>query len=1394
MSDLGQLALEWRDSGRFSAIFPPGMRAGGKLDIPLSSGQKALWQKLQRYAILHIKDDSLLPDILSGLRSDSRIEYVGKNSIYSVDQLIPNDSLWPGQWPMERLGIPQAWDYSKGDSVLVGVIDTGIEFTHPDLRPRLYINPKEDINGNGIFDPWPVSQIRQGRSGDLDGIDQDNNGFADDVIGYDFVDQYIPNIGDYGGQDPVPADEHGHGTSVAGIIGAATNNAIGLAAIAPGCRLLTMRAFDATGNAEEDDIARAIIYAALQGTRVLCMSFGDIVYSPLTEDALSYAASMGCVLIASAGNDGSSLRRYPASYPQVIAVGATNQQDNRAAFSSFGSHLALCAPGVAIPTTALGGRYRSFQGTSAAAPFVAGAAALLLGQDNSLSRADIRGILQASCTDLGPTGWDTEYGSGRLNILAALQSSGKHNSGILFPVNDVELKSNGIIAITGSTIVPLFRSWTLQIGPGEMPADTSWTMLVKDSNQRVSQDTLALLNTAQFKDGIYTLRLRIGLTTGSAIEHRVRCMIVSAATPFTLTESVQIDTAWLDQRRVLVISASFSRICRAHLEISQNGITEFLTDDDKMTALHHYIVDARPGQTLSARLIAYTPGNTDSVIRSFSCTGDGYAAPQTGILAKPYTLPPTFMLDIPGNEYSTGRPTIIGTDYSTGTFGFLKIYGLQNGQFITVDSIRESWIPRGTGDSNGDGIPEILVHSLGEARLFQQKGNSAFGDTLFSEKRIGAPFSRIQEFWSAGMHDINGDGRPEIIGFSDTSCLVFTYSGGTYTLLGSAPNDTPRGPDKAPNGMRPPAVAVGDFDGDGNIELAYGDTDGDYLIFEYRNGRFEKTYTLLTEQEGGTEFTAAADLDGDGKSELLLGGYSSPAPQNREYGTPLWTFRVLGSTGNDAFIIRDIQKFYGVRAGLEYRNGIHAANADNLPGDEVFLCLFPNLYIFQWDKEQNKLMPLWNYPLCYSNTAYVADIDGDGTKEFGFGDGSRVLFAALPEKNSQLRIPRNVIAAGLNDSTAKIEWQGLPDAAGYEIYMQKNPDDNTLTADFLGFTTQDSLLVDTLQSNSFYRFFIRTVESGGGTSAFSAAASCFLHPPARLNKLRGIAARNNPASLLIHFTQPLKSSSVAGNSFRLLNQATGIYTAISTIQPAGDSSLLLFPEQSLLPNTRYMLYTAAFTDRSGMMGLADSIEFSTDENGAVRREVFITGISVINRLTLHLFFSENLDAVSASQKDNYTLIPNGMIVNASPAQNKVVLQLDPSRPLAPLGRDYLLQAKQLKGESDAPLSTGAGSMIGFTLTGQNGQAFCYPQPWSKSKNNVLTFAGLPARANITIMTIQGEIIASVQENDGNGGTIWDGTLKDGSQIPSGIYLYSVDGTDDKGASIQYGPHKFSIIR
>jgi len=321
-----------------------------------------------------------------------------------IDDITPDDPKYSSQWGLAEIGAPSAWEATTGSSaVVIAIIDTGVEYTHPDLAENLW------NNGGEIAD---------------NGIDDDNNGYIDDTIGYDFVsisDSFVYEDEDGGPEDNDPMDVQGHGTHVAGIAAAKGNNNTGGSGVAWGCSIMSLRAgfknSSGGGSLLSSDISNAIMYAADNGANIISMSFGGSSASTTQQDALEYAASRGVISVAAAGNSDSDVKHYPAAFDDVISVGSTDSSGGKSSFSNYGTWVDISAPGSGILSTYVGNRYATMSGTSMATPMLAGAVGLLLSQNISLTLAQVRSVLSetSDTVEKDTLGLDPQIG-GRVNI------------------------------------------------------------------------------------------------------------------------------------------------------------------------------------------------------------------------------------------------------------------------------------------------------------------------------------------------------------------------------------------------------------------------------------------------------------------------------------------------------------------------------------------------------------------------------------------------------------------------------------------------------------------------------------------------------------------------------------------------------------------------------------------------------------------------------------------------------------------------------------------------------------------------------------------------------------------------------------------------------------------
>ena len=361
--------------------FKPGAPENARENIRNSHGAKveSVIEKLEveRWKV----PDQARDQVIEALSNNPNIEFAEPN--YTAElSFVPNDPRYPLQWGLQMIQAPLAWDVSRGTSdVIVAVIDSGINAQHEDLAGRV-------------------------------------------VAGYNFVNENTDTSDNW--------ECGGHGTAVSGVVGAAFNNQKGIASLGQNILIMPLRTSEQYLDTNVNppvlkcstnsyfNMARAMIFAADNGARVANLSMGGSSDSQTLRDGVNYAVAKGLVIAAAVGNWGGCCIGYPAAIDPVIAVGSTDQNDNKTSWSATGAGLKVMAPGVDIQTTLKEGTYGYWYGTSFSSPYVAGLAALLISTNTSLTNTQVIGYILNSVDDKGAPGWDDQYGYGRINAVKAL--------------------------------------------------------------------------------------------------------------------------------------------------------------------------------------------------------------------------------------------------------------------------------------------------------------------------------------------------------------------------------------------------------------------------------------------------------------------------------------------------------------------------------------------------------------------------------------------------------------------------------------------------------------------------------------------------------------------------------------------------------------------------------------------------------------------------------------------------------------------------------------------------------------------------------------------------------------------------------------------------------------
>jgi len=355
------------------------------------------------------------------LKANSNIDYVEPNYKVKI-AAAPNDSYYSQQWALQKISASSGWDKTQGNSTTkIAIIDTGVDYNHEDLQSKIWVNSGE-ISGNGI--------------------DDDNNGYIDDYNGFDFFNGTLQNpslpfnkdTNKWVNDSNAAIDDHAHGTCVAGIAGAISNNSVGVAGIDWNAKIVPLKVLGSDGSGYISDIVAAIQYAADNNIAVVNLSLISDSYSSSLESIVNYAYGKGVIIAAAAGNDDSSNVLYPAKFTNVLAVGASNSSDQKitpsmtggAWGSNYGPELDVVAPGINLYTTDISGvgGYSNgnylfdFGGTSGATPHVAGEAALLKAFFPSFSNSQIMSKIKSGADNIDSVNpsYSGLLGNGRINL------------------------------------------------------------------------------------------------------------------------------------------------------------------------------------------------------------------------------------------------------------------------------------------------------------------------------------------------------------------------------------------------------------------------------------------------------------------------------------------------------------------------------------------------------------------------------------------------------------------------------------------------------------------------------------------------------------------------------------------------------------------------------------------------------------------------------------------------------------------------------------------------------------------------------------------------------------------------------------------------------------------
>lgn len=1014
------------------------------------------------------------------------VAYAQPNHLF-YPQEAPNDPQYAIQYSLVNINWLTLYEAlpPAQKQIIVAILDSGIDINHEDLKANIWQNTQE-ANGQP-------------------GIDDDGNGYIDDINGWDFTDApSIPGFGDSTERDNDPKDETSHGTNISGVIAAVANNNLGVVGIAPNAKIMPLRAgasLLAGGSfLQEDDLAAGIVYAIENGAHIINMSWGGPENAQVIQDALTYATNQGLVLVASAGNSGTPELSYPAANNNTIAVGATDRSNVLANFSSTGAAIDIVAPGLNVLTTQLNNTYTVRSGTSLAAPQVSGLAALILSRNPTLNPQQIRSLLRTSAKDLGTPGFDNSFGAGLIDASAIthLISTVPPTAEILTPEN--ESGASNTVTITAKTTGGEITSYRLSYGIGQEPQ--SWIVL---KSGLPTQNVEHTWNISGIPDTIAILRLEALRTTGRTLEDRVQVRIQSAPPtisalaygPILDREKLTYEFRWTTNQRSL-----------GGVAIKPFGETTFDTLYTGLVDTAHQLSlpDNLPAGPLTFQVIAKSTNGKIGTATPPPFTYVPYRIPTNGY-TEVGTLPDGFLSERATDFNGDGLPEIVLMPYIEGkTFGPVKIFERKtNGTFQTVLTTTESFLPWAIGDITNNGKDDLLGSAILQFMVYQGTLTNPF------------PAQRIFDLsntWGGEIADTDNDGINNIVARSGTDRGIRILQRGTDGAIREQAFLFDPTTGIGDLGTR---FVIADFDGDGNTEILTGDGDGDLWITEHRVGGY--TQTWLLHGEGDTRWVGGGkDIDNDGQIEFAV---ARATTDNNDEFNGYWDLEVYSMTGPDTYAIEWSTRITGVASS---GNGIVFGDADGDNKNDMIVCLRPDLYVFRSDAP-NLYRPIWYTPISLMHRPMLADLDADGQPEILFNNDNAVHIVERSESAFTVISPQIVTARPLDTSRAEIDWMQTPEATTYRIYRSTGNTPLTLLTSISNRTVYTDTL---LTENQTYRYQIAALLNNG-TELRSAIASVTPNKPPTITKL----TRQNTTQLEILFSEPMAPITAEPSGYRI---------------------------------------------------------------------------------------------------------------------------------------------------------------------------------------------------------------------------------------------------------------------
>ncbi len=1291
------------------------------------------------------------------------IEYIQPNYLNSL-YITPNDTQI-SQQQLEMINLPQAWDINRGTrQIIVGVIDSGLMFNHPDLQTNVYYNPNE-ISGNGI--------------------DDDNNGYIDDWRGWDFAD--APNmsdiaLGDFLTPDNDPTDDNKHGTHVSGIIGADTNNNQGIAGVCWNISILAVRAgfrtLQGAGYLEDDDAAAAIIYATDMGADVLNLSWGDNNYSPIIADACQYAYDKGVIIVAAAGNEPSPEVSFPARLATTISVGAVDEARVLSIYSSYGPDLDIVAPGNNILScydTTGTNTYFKLSGTSMAAPFVTASIALLLSNTPGLSLGEVKSKLFSSTIDLGTPGFDNMYGNGLLNTQRLLESNIDYVLEITNPWDFAGYSDD--FDIVGTVKVPNLNFYTVMYTDKSNPTIIDWYNVNDGHNsefkyyEQVENGVLAhFIVNANLPDNVYKIRVQV--VTRDNRKYQIFKNIYIDHTPPELDPGFPlVSFRYNGPEKQYNIKTSFDEIVKLTLSVFNNeGFTQEFCSIAQDTMHTIILPNTIPEGTYS---YSFTATNLAGLILNSSVYYD--------ILDISYETVPSnlFIPSVLGNgwipigklvDYDNNNfKEIIALNIVDNQNDLVKFYEFQGDSIVvkhTMSKDDKFWPLDVSKPFNGQsGNIEYFILGLKVAvlGLYHYYGVNQVVENAY----VIAPEDDKNSVYGAAFVDYNADDNEEIAYIQDypTERLINLAKIENRKIVNEK-----RLYNTSTTFQRNSFVSKvlcdnfnTAFDNDNIPDIITADTDGDIMIFNVKNVADSTKYLQWSYRMPvkNTYYLTKGDYDGDGTLEFVVGGYE----KNNNPETTYWQFTMFKADALKSYAPVSSIQFSAVTTS---QNSVASSDLNHDGKDELVLALAPNMYICSL--VDSTITPTYVTTSQKTYQVFATDDDGNSNSMLIINKGiSNQLRATILSPNTIYDTPptpANFHGYPLNENKVKLFWS-TTNAEYYKIYRQ----DSLGSWNNLGFTEETSYIDSNLVNMTSYRYYVTAVNNTFPVQESYTTPIIALTTGAVPQFVSLTNSGNKNLKLL--FNKPLHPDINENSNFRLSN---GEYPTSVNLVSNNYGVLLTLPHilQDVYPLRLNFQNLRAFNGTP----IPDSNYAVSFENDIQAPR--LDSIRVIDRKNVELIFSEQVEENAVLNMGNYFLENPGLDMNNSIdslfyLSDKVKVTFREN--LKYSNQPYYLTVRNIK-DLSGNLIPNNFNKLRFSLTEITDLNYMevYPNPLYLNEFREMKFINLPLNKSgeIWIYNLNGELIfnkAIPALNSSTNYFSWSGVNNKSKRISSGIYFY-----------------------